>query len=79
MDASEDTANALALNRVAIGFPAATIGAVRWPDYGAYSTAEGRELNETAREVGDDPDDWWVSEQPVDLLLETEFWAPPLS
>jgi hypothetical protein len=48
---------------------------VLWPNYFGYSTAEGRGLNEVAREAGDNPDDWYIAERPVDVLQATEFWA----
>lgn len=67
--------NALALNRMALGFPAAAIGAAPWQDHPGYSTAEGAELNETAIEAGDDPKDWYVTEAPVDVLKSTEIWS----
>jgi hypothetical protein len=72
LDIDESVANALALNRISLGFHPGEIGAVRWPDHPGYSTREGRELNETAREVGDDPNQWWVSEEPVDLMQAVE-------
>lgn len=71
----KDLANALALQRVAIGFRIADIGAIHWPDHPGYVTDEGKELNETARDQGDDPADWYVTESPVDLMLATEFWS----
>lgn len=72
VDIGEGLANAIALNRVSLGFHPADIRAVRWPDHPGYYTGEGQELNESAREVDDDPDRWWVSEQPVDLLQAVE-------
>lgn len=72
-----DVAHALSLNRVALGFPVAEIPVVPWPDYRGYGTAEGRTLNETARAAGDNPNDWFVSETPVDLLKVSEFWTAP--
>lgn len=70
-----DVANVLALNRIAIGFPIDKIPVVRWTDYFGYSTPEGRELNESAIEAGDDPANWYVSENPVDVLQSTEIWG----
>jgi hypothetical protein len=70
-----DLANAISLNRVAIGFPVAEIPVVPWPQHPGYATSEGRELNETAIEAGDDPADWYVSEEAIDLLKATEFWS----
>lgn len=72
---SEMFANGMALNRVALGFPVEGTGIVRWKDHPGYSTDEGRELNETAREQGDDPNRWYVSEAPVDVLKATEIWT----
>jgi hypothetical protein len=66
--------HAIALNRVALGFPINEIQVIPWPRHHGYSTAEGRELNETARGFGDDPDDWYVSEQPVDVMKASEVW-----
>lgn len=66
--------NMLSLNRLALGFPTDSIPVVPWPDHYGYSTKEGQELNETAREAGDNPTDWWVSDTPVDVLCATEVW-----
>lgn len=68
-------ANAIALHRVAIGFPIASIDVVRWADHPGYATAEGRALNDSAREFRDNPDDWYVAERPVDLMLASEIWT----
>jgi len=73
----QELTHSMALNRMAIGFPIANIPVMRWKGHSGYQTNEGRELNESAREVGDDPDDWWVSEVPVDLLEATEVWISP--
>ena len=73
--AGHDIANGLALNRVALGFKIAEISSIPWPEHYGYRTDEGKELNESAREVGDNPDDWHVSEKPVDVLKINEFWA----
>ena len=73
VDVNEDVSNAIALNRVALGFLPEEIGAVRWRDHLGYNTGEGQELNETAREAGDDPDRWWVSEAPIDLMRMIEL------
>lgn len=70
----EDVINALAMARLAIGFPAADIPVIPWSQHYGYHTAEGKQLNEDAREVGDNPDEWWVSEEPVDLLKSNEIW-----
>jgi hypothetical protein len=75
IDLDKDLGNALALHRVAIGFPAADISVIPWPEHAGYNTDEGRELNETAIAAGDDPRDWYVSEQPVDVLKSTEVWT----
>ena len=69
--------NAIALNRIALGFPVAAISVVPWRDHSGYVTDEGKALNETAREAGDNPDDWYVSEAPVDVLAATEIWSSP--
>lgn len=77
IDIGSGAANAVALNRVALGFRIADVPVVRWPDYDGYNTDEGKELNEVARELGDDPDDWYISETPVDVLKVAEFWHSP--
>jgi hypothetical protein len=69
--------NAVALQRVAIGFPIADIPVVRWTQHPGYTTDEGSALNDSAREFGDNPDDWYVTEEAVDLLAASEFWASP--
>jgi hypothetical protein len=69
------TMNAIALNRIAIGFRLADVQLVRWADHHGYQTDEGRALNESAREFGDDPGDWYVSETPVDIMLSSEVWS----
>ena len=71
----EAIANGIALNRVAIGFRLADVALTPWPEHPGFGTDEGRELNETACEVGDNPLDWYVSEEPVDLLRVSEFWS----
>jgi len=73
VDLNEDLSNAVALNRVSLGFIPDEIGAVRWRDHFGYNTGEGQELNESAHEAGDDPDQWWVSEVPVDLMRMVEL------
>jgi len=61
---------------VAIGFRLPECPSiVKWPEHPGYHTTEGRELNESARTGGDDPDAWYVSEQPIDLLKAAEFWS----
>ena len=71
----EKMSNGMALQRIALGFPVSAIPVVRWQDYRGYNTSEGQELNDSAREAGDDPDDWYVSEVPVDVLASTEVYA----
>jgi hypothetical protein len=70
----DQLSHALALNRVALGFPLVGQMFVKWSDHPGYATAEGRELNDLARDLGDDPGDWYVSERPVDVLTAGEFW-----
>jgi len=70
-------AHAIALNRVALGFPIADVPVVPWPEYRGYVTREGQELNESAREAGDDPDHWYISEDPIDVLKMSELWLSP--
>lgn len=69
-------ADAISLTRIALGFNIADISAVPWHDHYGYNTGEGQELNKTAREFGDDPTLWYVSEQPVDVALLTSIWTP---
>lgn len=76
-DLDEKMANLIAMNRVALGFSIETIGAIPWPEYYGYTTPEGQELNDTAREVGDNPDDWYICEQPVDALHIAEVYGQP--
>jgi hypothetical protein len=73
-ETSTEITNAIALHRFAFGFRIADLGVTPWPDHPGYHTEEGQGLNESAREVGDDPDDWYVSEKPIDLLLMAEIW-----
>lgn len=67
-------ADQLALNRFAVGFPRSALNVTRWPDHPGYVTAEGRELNESARQAGDEPRDWYVSAEAIDVLLASEVW-----
>lgn len=67
--------NGMALRRFALGFPLAGSSIVPWSDHPGYETAEGQELNRTARAAGDNPNYWYVSEQPVDVLSATEVWG----
>lgn len=69
---SADISNALALQRMALGFRIEDVPVVPWPEHAGYSTGEGAELNETAIEAGDDPADWYVAEEPIDLMLMAE-------
>jgi len=73
MDLGPDAAAALVMNRMALGFRTSDIPVVPWPSHRGYDTGEGRELNESARDVGDDPDLWWVSETPVDVLKSSDI------
>lgn len=73
LELAPEAAAAMVLNRMAIGFRSADIPVMRWPDHRGYNTGEGRDLNENAREVGDDPDRWWVSETPVDMLRSSDI------
>lgn len=57
----------LTLRRLALGFEPSEIDVVPWPEYRGYSTEEGRRLNASAREFGDDPDEWFVSEAAADI------------
>ncbi|OSI60343.1 hypothetical protein BSZ21_38960 [Bradyrhizobium canariense] len=68
--------DAIALNRVALGFRLSDCPViVKWSEHPGYGTAEGRELNESALDCGDDPNKWYVSEQAIDLLKVVEFWS----
>lgn len=75
MKSDVDISNAIAMHRIAIGFPLSATKAVKWTDHAGYTTREGRDLNESAIEAGDDPDDWYVSEVPLNILLSTEIWG----
>lgn len=66
--------SAFSLDRLALGFPVQGSSIVPWSKHPGYLTPEGQELNKTAQEVGDNPDDWWVSEKPIDVLAATEVW-----
>jgi hypothetical protein len=72
---SELESNAMALHRIALGFPVSAIPVVPWPDHPGYGTDEGQELNKSARDAGDNPNDWWVSEEPVEVLTASEVWT----
>jgi hypothetical protein len=72
--AGRNISDALALHRLAIGFP--VLGSMMpWPDHLGFSTPEGRDLNDSAREAGDDPRHWFVSEEPIDVLQSVEIWS----
>jgi hypothetical protein len=75
LDVSEEVANGIAMQRVALGFPVSAIPVVRWNEHPGYVTPEGRDLNASATDAGDNPDDWYVAERPVDVLQITEFWS----
>lgn len=75
IDVGPEVAHAIALNRVALGFPIAELPVLPWPDYYGYKTSEGLELNKSAREAGDNPDDWYISETPIDVMKVSEFWS----
>lgn len=75
VDLSDREASAISLRRMALGFRVDEVGLTRWPDHYGYHTDEGRELNESAIEYGDNPEDWWVSESPVDVSLVHEAWV----
>ncbi|MGN6307297.1 MAG: hypothetical protein ACTHNH_20970 [Mesorhizobium sp.] len=77
IEVTPDSVNVMSLNRLALGFPVSEIPVVPWAEHRGYSTDEGQELNATAREAGDDPNDWYVSETPVDVLKVSEFWYSP--
>jgi hypothetical protein len=65
----------LSLDRVALGFPIADIPVMPWRSHPGFGTQEGRDLNSTARAVGDNPNDWWVAEEPIDILRMSEVWG----
>lgn len=70
--------DALALNRIAIGFRTSeNPDIIPWPSHPGFTTPEGEELNQSARELGDDPTKWLVSEKPIDLLKSMQFWSSP--
>lgn len=74
-DLEGNYSNAITLNRIALGFKLEDVSLVHWPEHPGYHTSEGQELNESAREFGDDPADWYVSETPVDLMILHEAWG----
>jgi hypothetical protein len=74
VEETREIANGIAMHRVALGFPISDIPVVPWPEYPGHNTPEGQALNESAREVGDNPNEWYVSETPVDIMKVSEFW-----
>lgn len=72
----DGASDALSLTRMAIEFKIKDIPVVPWPDYYGYNMSEGEELNATARECGDNPNHWYVSEQPIDVGLLSSVWTP---
>ena len=73
IDLDAQQANAISMKRVALGFQLADIPVVAWRDHPGYQTPEGQKLNADARAVGDDPDLWYVAEEPVDAALLCEI------
>ena len=67
MSIDAPVANAISLRRMALGFRLTDIPVVPWRNYYGYNTPEGRQLNDTARASGDNPDVWYVSELRVSL------------
>jgi len=67
---------AFSLGRLAFGFNIKDIPVIPWPDHYGFRTCEGRQLNETAREYGDSPTRWFVSEKPIDMTLVSSIWTP---
>ncbi len=63
-----EVTDAIAMRRMAIGFNPNEIGATPWTEHPGYSSGEGRQLNESAIEAGDAPEDWYVVEADIDLL-----------
>ena len=75
-EAIENLSDAIALNRVALGFRLSECHSiVKWSEHPGYHTTEGKELNESAQSAGDEPGKWYVSGQPIDLLKTVEFWS----
>lgn len=71
----EQVSNFMALKRFALGFPYDPATFTPWRDHAGYTTREGRDLNRSARDAGDNPDMWFVAEAPVDMMNCTEVWA----
>lgn len=59
--------DAVSLKRISLGFRASAIGAVRWSAHPGYNTEEGRDLTKRAIDLGDDPAQWWVCDQDVEV------------
>lgn len=59
--------DAVSLTRISLGFRASEIGAIKWSAHPGYETDEGRELNDAAVAIGDDPTQWWVCDQDIDV------------
>lgn len=75
LELGDGAMNMIALQRVALGFPIASIAVRPWSEHPGHETAEGRALNESALEFGDNPDHWFVADEPVDVMAVAEFWA----
>jgi hypothetical protein len=69
----EAVSRGLSMTPVSLGFRAADIPVRPWPEHPGYRTAEGGELNETAADYGDDPKEWFVAEEPIDVMKIIEF------
>ena len=69
-----ELSNAVALNRMALGFLIEGSSILPWRDHPGFDTPEGCELNHSAREVGDDPHHWYVSNIPIDVAASIEVW-----
>lgn len=41
-----------------------------------FCAVNGKALNATARECGDNPNHWYVAEQPIDVRLLASVWTP---
>ncbi|MEG3144197.1 hypothetical protein U1839_05980 [Sphingomonas sp. RT2P30] len=73
IDFPEGMSHVIALNRVALGFLPSDIAVTYWPEHAGYHTAEGAALNQSAVDAGDDPADWWVADEPVDVMAVKAF------
>lgn len=72
----EELVEAFVLDRFVLGFDIKSAELTPWPEYYGYNTAEGNSLNESARSYGDNPDNWYISEKPVNLDHLTSAWLP---